>query len=318
MTITQLECFLEVNKRGSVSLAAEALYFSQPTVTRQIQTLEEELGAELFVREKNAIRLSPLGQEVYPHLETLYHQIMATYETMHELVKKQNNHIRIGVMESLVLPDVFREAISILRKNNPDADIQLSHIKVRSANAALREGKIDMLLALDLILADSSRLRGVPLCREQMQIAVPVGHPNASLQHIVYDETEKYFPDLKSMLLSPLEFDTPIRAGLMNLSTLGNVEGLLGQNANMDSIFLMADAGLCTTLVNEHSLLAQNPRLKLIPMFLRQDEALMPMTQTVCLYYYNDNRNPMVQKLLTVLQQTSESPVEADKLSEND
>ena len=303
MTITQLECFLEVKKKGSVSLAAEALYFSQPTVTRQIQTLEEELGTELFVREKNAIRLSAVGQEIFPHLNTLYHQIMATYETMHELVRKQNNHLRIGVMESLILPDILREAISILQKNNPELDIQLCHTKIRSANAELREGRIDILLALDLILTESSKFRSITLCRDPMLIAVPTNHPNASLPYILADESAKYFPDLTNMLLSPLEFDVPIRSELVNPSDIGNTEGLLGQYANMDTIMLMVDAGLCTTSVNRHSLLAGSKNLKLIPMYHRQNEETVPLTQNLTMAYHQDNRNPMLQKFVNILQE---------------
>ena len=62
MTSRQLEYFLAVARYLNFTRAAEALYVSQTAITRQIQVLEEEVGAQLFFRTKKQVQLTAAGQ----------------------------------------------------------------------------------------------------------------------------------------------------------------------------------------------------------------------------------------------------------------
>ena len=62
MTSRQLEYFLTVARYLNFTRAAEALYVSQTAITRQIQVLEEEVGAQLFFRTKKQVQLTAAGQ----------------------------------------------------------------------------------------------------------------------------------------------------------------------------------------------------------------------------------------------------------------
>ena len=61
MEIRVLKYFLAIAKEGSITKAADSLYLTQPTLTRQIQNLEQELGQKLFVRGKYRVSLTPEG-----------------------------------------------------------------------------------------------------------------------------------------------------------------------------------------------------------------------------------------------------------------
>ena len=69
MLLGQVEAFLEVVRRGSVSRAAEALYVSQPTLTARLKSLETELGEQLFVRTGRGLKLTEAGRAFLPHAE---------------------------------------------------------------------------------------------------------------------------------------------------------------------------------------------------------------------------------------------------------
>ena len=56
-----LRSFLEAAREGNMTRAAERLYLSQPTVSKQIRELEEELGAKLFIRSNYSVRLTEAG-----------------------------------------------------------------------------------------------------------------------------------------------------------------------------------------------------------------------------------------------------------------
>lgn len=62
MTIFQIECFLAVAEHLNFAKAAEQLNVSQPAITRQIRTLEEELHTQLFIRNTRMVRLTENGR----------------------------------------------------------------------------------------------------------------------------------------------------------------------------------------------------------------------------------------------------------------
>lgn len=61
MELRVLRYFLEVARQGNITRAAEALHVTQPTLSRQLQDLEKELGAPLFIRSKRRIELTEAG-----------------------------------------------------------------------------------------------------------------------------------------------------------------------------------------------------------------------------------------------------------------
>ncbi len=69
MQLVQVEGFLEVARRGSVSRAAEALYVTQPTLTARLHGLERELGTPLFVRTPHGMRLTDAGRALLSYAE---------------------------------------------------------------------------------------------------------------------------------------------------------------------------------------------------------------------------------------------------------
>ncbi len=62
MNFSQIKCFLAAAEYRSFTRAADRLYLSQPVLSRQIASMEDELGIELFIREKKSIRLTHAGE----------------------------------------------------------------------------------------------------------------------------------------------------------------------------------------------------------------------------------------------------------------
>ena len=66
MELGQVEAFVEANRRGSISGAADALGLTQPTCTARLHGLERELGAQLLVRGRRGVSLTPAGRRFLP------------------------------------------------------------------------------------------------------------------------------------------------------------------------------------------------------------------------------------------------------------
>ena len=72
MEMHQVRYFLAVCETLNFTRAAEACNVAQPSLTRAVKKLEDELGGELFRRERNQTHLTELGRLMKPHLETIY------------------------------------------------------------------------------------------------------------------------------------------------------------------------------------------------------------------------------------------------------
>src|SRR5438045_9789027 len=66
MELGQVEAFVEANRRGSISRAADALGLTQPTCTARLHGLERDLGAQLLVRGRRGVSLTPAGRRFLP------------------------------------------------------------------------------------------------------------------------------------------------------------------------------------------------------------------------------------------------------------
>ena len=301
ITVVQLECFLEVVKQGNFSLAAANLYMSQPTLSRNIQSLEEELRTLLFHRANNTVHLTEIGRELHPKLEQMYQFFRTATDELHEIVDRSSGRLRVGVLASLRLDDRVRSAITHLRSRFPNARVQLCHLDLRQSHASLMSGTVDALLSLNAVMPPSDKVRSLVLSNERMCLAVPSDHPNADLPSLDHDQIPVRFPGLDYFVLAAGEFESPVQQDLMHAQpNYGDelLSKLSGPFATMDALMLMADGGLGITCVNETCILSENPRIRLIPLVERRDGKVFPSLIGVTLYWVEKNENPLLRVLI--------------------
>ncbi|MGZ6286412.1 MAG: LysR family transcriptional regulator [Ktedonobacterales bacterium] len=184
MDFVYLRTLCEVARCGSLTHAANALGYAQSSVTTQMQKLEEQYGVPLFERHGRKLKPTQAG-------ETLIHyaqQILALHsEAKAALSQQETGTLTIGVIETLAtyyLPPILRA----FRQDYPNVAITLQAGTEPSIVQAVKDGRCDLGLVLDLLAADPD-LVCVPLRKEEFVVVVsPESHYSQACESMMVEE----------------------------------------------------------------------------------------------------------------------------------
>lgn len=145
MNLEQLTSFVEVAATGHFTKAAATLHLAQPSLSRQISTLEKELGAELFHRAHGHISLTAAGETLLPTARRMLADAEAIRRDMDELAGLRRGRIRLGATPTLCV-SLVAEAISRFHHQHPGVELELVEKGSRELIEALGAGELDLAL----------------------------------------------------------------------------------------------------------------------------------------------------------------------------
>ncbi|MCC8081194.1 MAG: LysR family transcriptional regulator [Lachnospiraceae bacterium] len=135
--------FYYTAKNQNITAAARELYISQSTVSRGLQSLEEELGCSLMQRTKSGIRLTPEGSVLYDSVKKAFLMLEDAQEHLYEQKRLQAGTLRIGVTE-LTLKFFLIPYLHYFQENFPDITFKIKFIYPSNVMQMLHEGKLDI------------------------------------------------------------------------------------------------------------------------------------------------------------------------------
>jgi len=182
MELRHLRYFVAVAETESLSLAAKAkLHTSQPSLSRQIRDLEEEVGAPLFTRGARGIELTPPGRVFLDHARSVLSQVATATEAARRVAHPAKPCFVMGFLTGHELR-WMPEALKILHDELPNVDVMISSQYSPLLATGLSKGTIDA--------AVLRRERGVPglafrvLVKEPLMVILPSDHHLAARQVI--------------------------------------------------------------------------------------------------------------------------------------
>lgn len=173
MEIQQVRYFLALCESLNFTRAAEQCGVTQPSLTKAIRKLEEEVGGPLFRRERNLTHLTDLGLLMRPHLEAIVHA--SELARLEAAAWRRLDHapIRLGVM-CTIGPVRLVPFIKRLHQEIPAVEVELTDAPGRELVHLLMEGQLDVaFIGLPHL---PERLNSQPLYRERFTVAFPAGH----------------------------------------------------------------------------------------------------------------------------------------------
>jgi DNA-binding transcriptional LysR family regulator len=182
----RLQIFRVVARRGTISGAAQALWMTQPAVSRQIAALEREAGAQLFNRASRGVSLTEAGRVVLDHADAIAGHLAAAEAKLDDLTELRTGRLRIGTFPTAGAT-VLLDALT--RFHGAHAEVELAVLEAPSSACLrrLRAGELDLAVVFDADPEEGVRADGIErihLLTEEMQVALPAGDPRAASKRL--------------------------------------------------------------------------------------------------------------------------------------
>jgi DNA-binding transcriptional LysR family regulator len=182
--LSQLEGFVGIARRGSVSRAAEALFVTQPALSARLKSLESQVGAQLFVRTGRGVRLSEAGHAFLPYAQRALEAVSEGHRLVGEVARGGAGELALGAapaVSTYVLPAILER-------------FHLEHPNVR---LAVRTGHSEEVL--DLVLHEQVQIglvralrhpeiESVPLYEDELVLVANPAHRFAAAGEIAVEE----------------------------------------------------------------------------------------------------------------------------------
>lgn len=143
MDITYISEFLTLIGHGNFSNAAVKLNMSQPTLSKHIQALENEVGGQIIYRTSHGVVLTPLGEIFLKHAENLFNEYERLENSIEEYNRVQKSSFSLGVIKNLNHYDVVGYLVQF-RKRYPDCVINIIEADDTNLKSMLAENKLNI------------------------------------------------------------------------------------------------------------------------------------------------------------------------------
>lgn len=175
MELKQVEYFLKVVETGSFSAAADELYISQSSLSKQIMALENELGFPLFDRSKRKIVITPAGKTFLPHARNLH----SAYQAMLAEVAPYKTAPSLSIIAIPVIAQYkIASHIAQFKQANPEFQLALEEREAAAILPALNNHQFDLAFLRDNYL-DKNVYNAIEVAHDHFQVILSRQHPLA-------------------------------------------------------------------------------------------------------------------------------------------
>lgn len=182
MNIHHLEYFLEVVREGNFSKAAAKLHITQPTISKVVQNIEEELGIPLIYRSSKHVELTDAGKVIVDQVQQIVLLFQNLTGDLENVASLKKGVIRIGIppiTSSTVLPRVLGEFSQLY----PNIQLKLHEFGSKRIKTGVREGTIDIGIACN-IPSETDTFEVFPLIKDPLHVIVHPSHRLAKCEAI--------------------------------------------------------------------------------------------------------------------------------------
>lgn len=191
LKLRHLVIVLAIAEQGSLVRAAEALYLTQPALSRALREAEHAVGASLFERTGRRMVPTPAGQVCLEHSKAIVGHVGTLRRRVDELTDPEAGVVRVGAHvtgANLLLP----RAVARFTAERPRVEVLLREAPPETLIQELGNGDLDLLVGRVTDHPSTARLRLVPLYREEFRIVAALGHPVHAMTEVALRDLVGY------------------------------------------------------------------------------------------------------------------------------
>ena len=258
MTITQLQYVLAVAEHKNFTLAADKCFVTQPTLSMQIQKIEEELNIMIFDRSKKPIQLTTIGHKIVEQAKNIVNEA----GKIKDIVEYQKGFIggefRIGIIPT-IMPTLLPMFLNNFIKKYPKIKLIIEELNTNEIITRLKNGHLDAAIAATPL--EEEKIKEIVLYYEPFVAYIPENN-------VISQKTEIEISDLNLDEILLLQDGHCFRDGILNLcknQKMSSKNSFQLESGSFETLIKLADEGLGTTLLPYlHTLdLKEKDKLKL-------------------------------------------------------
>ena len=233
--VRNLRYFVTVAEELHFTRAAERLFVSQPALSKQVRMLESQLGAPLFERDRQGVRLTPVGTALLPHAQRVLAEWDTAWTAAQRARTEQRATLVVGMSTSPGRGGLLPAIRSRFSAAHPEATVNLRQVGWEDVTAGLADGTVDVAFVW-LPVPGPGRFTWVLVAEEPRLVAMPETHPLAGRETVDFADLlnepflalpESAGPLRDHWLATDVRGGTPPRIGAEIASTEETYEALV-------------------------------------------------------------------------------------------
>lgn len=262
---------------GSFTKAANALGYTQSSISQMIASLEEELSMKLLTRSRYGVKLTLEGAELYPYIERAIYQYRTMLEKAAEIKGLETGVIRVGTVSSVTC-HWMPQLIHGFKQQYPHVQFLFHQGDYTLIPEWIATGQIDFGFINPLAVTN---LQTQTVKSDQMLAILPQDHPLAKEKAVrITDLAQEPY-----ILLEEGQYSEPMAA----FETAGIIPNIQYTLHDDYAIMTMVEAGLGVSILAELVLRRTNYRIACLPIE-------PPVTRTLAVVYKDKNSLPIASK----------------------
>lgn len=290
MNDAQIKYFLTAAKYENFTKAAEVLFTSQPVVGRHISNLEEELGVELFTRERKSVKLTENGKILAEFFTEYSEKFDATMDKIRANLRSSSLKLLLGTAEGQELGGTYSAMFQYLVEKMPNLSVVLNYFLNSDIVNAVKNGVVDAAIIAYEDIADCPEFNYKKLKTLRTRLVIPITHPLAAKHNLKADD----FKGERFIYLSAEDSAIAREAQIREVHRMGITKVI--EAPDISTLAAWVSAGIGITTVPENNKLCYNPDLVALDipeLCYSFDEVLM---------WNKTNKNPAIEAFCKICQ----------------
>jgi DNA-binding transcriptional LysR family regulator len=176
MELRHLRYFIAVAELRSVRAASEQLHVTQPAISRQIQDLENTIGATLFERAPRGLKLTAAGEAYLSEVRDILARVDAANRLARRIASGVQGHLRIGFVENAAWSGIVSSALREFERVTPQVSLELQPLNTPLQLEAIAAGRLDGGFCYRIGVLPEG-IASVPVLEQNVVLAVPEPWP---------------------------------------------------------------------------------------------------------------------------------------------